>query len=59
MSRFSRIVEDPEYMDNEEVFPESEWDAAFPRPTMNPWSDVALDRLIRDLGLEEDMGVAI
>lgn len=53
MSRFARVVEDPEYLDDEEVFPESEWDQAFPRPKVGPWSDVALDRLIRDLGLDQ------
>jgi hypothetical protein len=52
MSRFARIVEDPEYLD-EEVFPESEWDQAFPRPTIGPWSDIALDRLVQDLGLNQ------
>jgi hypothetical protein len=52
MSRFARIVEDPEYLD-EEVFPESEWDQAFPRPTISPWSDIALDRLVQDLGLNQ------
>jgi hypothetical protein len=52
MSRFARIVEDPEYLD-EEAFPESEWDQAFPRPTISPWSDIALDRLVRDLGLNQ------
>ena len=50
MSRFARIVEDPEYLD-EEVFPESEWDQAFPRPMTSPWADLALDKLARDLGV--------
>jgi hypothetical protein len=55
MSRFARIVEDPEYLDDEDQFPEFEWDQAFAQSDIPRWSDAALDRLMQDLTLEQEM----